>query len=40
MSKNRKLSVLVGLDIKQDPISKITKAKEAGGVAQMVEHLP
>jgi hypothetical protein len=26
--------------IKQDSISKITKAKRAGDVAQVVEHLP
>jgi hypothetical protein len=25
---------------KQDPVSKITRAKRAGGVAQAVEHLP
>jgi hypothetical protein len=25
---------------KLDPIRKITKAKRAGGMAQMVEHLP
>jgi hypothetical protein len=24
----------------QDPISKITKAKRASGVAQVIEHLP
>jgi hypothetical protein len=30
---NRGIVVQGGLDIKQDPISKITKAKRAGGVA-------
>jgi hypothetical protein len=25
---------------KQDPITKITRAKKAGGVAKVVEHLP
>jgi hypothetical protein len=32
--------VQVSLGKKQDPISKITRAKKAGGVAQAVEHLP
>jgi hypothetical protein len=29
-----------GLDQKQDPISKITRAKRAGGGAQAAKHLP
>jgi hypothetical protein len=28
------------LDIKQNPIPKITKAKRGKGMTQMVEHLP
>jgi hypothetical protein len=35
-SRNRKISVQV---TKQDPISKITYAKRAGGMVQVVEHL-
>jgi hypothetical protein len=31
--------VQAGLDLKQDPISKITKAKLAGSMAQVVECL-
>jgi hypothetical protein len=30
----------VGLGKKCNPISKITRAKRAGGIAQLVEHLP
>jgi hypothetical protein len=30
----------IGLGKKQDPISKISRAKNAGGVTQAVEHLP
>jgi hypothetical protein len=37
---NRRISVQPSLREKQDPISKITKAKRAGGMAQAVEHLP
>jgi hypothetical protein len=29
-----------GVDRKRDPISKITRAKKAGVVAQVVQHLP
>jgi hypothetical protein len=32
--------VQVGAIIKGDPVSTITIAKRAGGVAQVVEHLP
>jgi hypothetical protein len=39
-SINRSTVVPAGLDIKQDPIPKISKAKTAGNVAQVVEHLP
>jgi hypothetical protein len=33
---NRRIAVQAELDKKQDPISKITRAKRAGGVAQVV----
>jgi hypothetical protein len=39
-STNRRTVVQAGLGIKWDPISKITNTKRAGGVAQVVEHLP
>jgi hypothetical protein len=39
-SINRKMTIKVCLGIKRDPLSKINKAKRAGGVAQVVEHLP
>jgi hypothetical protein len=29
-----------GPGIKQDPVSKITSVKGAGGIAQVVDHLP
>jgi hypothetical protein len=38
-STSRKNEIQVGLGLKQDAISKITKAK-SWGVAQVVEHLP
>jgi hypothetical protein len=38
-SINRRISIQVSLGIKQDTTSKITKAKGAGGVAQVVECL-
>jgi hypothetical protein len=38
-SINRRI-IQVDPEKKQDPISKITKAKRARGVAQVVEHLP
>jgi hypothetical protein len=34
-STNRRTEVQAGLGIKQDPISKITEAKRAKGIAQM-----
>jgi hypothetical protein len=39
-STNRRIIVQGCLGIKQNPISKITKAKRAGGVVQVVECLP
>jgi hypothetical protein len=33
------IAVQASLVMKQDPISKITKAERAGGVTQVVEHL-
>jgi hypothetical protein len=39
-SINRKITVQVCLGKKQDPISKITRAKMAAGVANVVECLP
>jgi hypothetical protein len=36
---NKKITVHAGLGQKQDPISKITNVKRAGGVAQVVECL-
>jgi hypothetical protein len=39
-STNRKSLVQAGLGIKQDPASKITKAKRAGSMAQAIEYLP
>jgi hypothetical protein len=39
-STNGRIPVWDSLGIKQEPISEITKAKRAGGVIQMVEHLP
>jgi hypothetical protein len=38
--KNRRIKVKASLNIKQDPISKITNAKRVGRVAQVVECLP
>jgi hypothetical protein len=38
-STTRRIMVQVSLGIKQDPISKITRAKRASGVTQVVEHL-
>jgi hypothetical protein len=38
-SRNRRIMIQVGLGKVRDPISKITRAKWAGGVAQVVEHL-
>jgi hypothetical protein len=40
MSGNKRIEVQVGLDKKQDAISKITRVKMAGGMAKVVEHLP
>jgi hypothetical protein len=37
---SRKIRVQADLGIKQDPVSKITKTKKAGYVAQEVENLP
>jgi hypothetical protein len=34
-----RITIQIGLGIKQDPISKITNTKRAGGVAQVIEHL-
>jgi hypothetical protein len=34
------IKVCTGLDIKQDAISKTTRAKRAGGMSQIVECLP
>jgi hypothetical protein len=39
-ASTRRIVVQAGQDRKQDPISKITRAKRAGGVDQAVEHLP
>jgi hypothetical protein len=39
-SINRRIKVPAGPDKKQDPIPKITKAKRAVGVAQVVKCLP
>jgi hypothetical protein len=38
-STNRRIKIQTSPGIKQDPISKITSAKRAGGMAQVVEHL-
>jgi hypothetical protein len=37
--KNRRIKVQLAWAKKQDPISKITRGKRTGGVAQVVEHL-
>jgi hypothetical protein len=39
-STNKRIMVQAGLGVKRDPISKITKDKRAGGVAQVVKCLP
>jgi hypothetical protein len=39
-SINRRTGVQGCLSKKQDPISKITQAKRAGGMAQAVQYLP
>jgi hypothetical protein len=39
-SINRRITVQARLGKKQDPISKITRAKRVGGVKQAVEYLP
>jgi hypothetical protein len=39
-NKNRRIMVQAGPCIKQDPIWKIINTKKAGGVAQVVQHLP
>jgi hypothetical protein len=39
-STNRKIELQAGLDVKRDPISKITKAKRAGDMVQALQHLP
>jgi hypothetical protein len=39
-SSHQKIVVQVGLHITLNPISKATNAKRAGGIAQVVEHLP
>jgi hypothetical protein len=39
-SINRRIAVHASLGKKQDSISKITIAKRAGGVVQVVQHLP
>jgi hypothetical protein len=37
---NGRIVILVGLDIKWDASSKITRAKTTGGLAEVVEQLP
>jgi hypothetical protein len=37
---NRRITVQVSQGNNQDPISKITRAKKTGSMAQAVEHLP
>jgi hypothetical protein len=37
--QNLRITVQADLDRKQDPISKVTRTKRAGGMAQVVEHL-
>jgi hypothetical protein len=39
-SINRRIAVQPGPDIKRDPISKTANTKRAGGVAQVIAHLP
>jgi hypothetical protein len=39
-AQKRWMVVQVGWSRKQDPISKINRAKRAGGMVQVVEHLP
>jgi hypothetical protein len=39
-SINKRLAFQAGLDKKQDPSSKITRTKKAGGIAEAVESLP
>jgi hypothetical protein len=39
-STNRRIQAQVSPSIKKDTISRITKAKKAGRVAQVVEHQP
>jgi hypothetical protein len=39
-SLNRRTAVHTGLGKKQEPISKISRAKKAGGMAQEVKRLP
>jgi hypothetical protein len=38
-SKNRSTVVQANVGKKQDPISKLTRAKWAGGIAQAIQHL-
>jgi hypothetical protein len=37
---NRKIVVQASVDKKWNPISKLTRAKNAGGMTQVVKHLP
>jgi hypothetical protein len=39
-STNRRIDLQIGLGIKQYPDSKLTKAKRAGVMLQVVENLP
>jgi hypothetical protein len=39
-NENRRISVQAGLGKNEDPVSKITRAKKAGCMAHIVEHLP
>jgi hypothetical protein len=39
-STNRRFAIQASLSKKQDPTSKVNRAKRAGGVAQAAEHLP
>jgi hypothetical protein len=39
-SLNWNIIVQAGLGERQDPMSKITRAKRVGGMAQSVQHLP
>jgi hypothetical protein len=39
-SINSRIMVHAGLDKKQEPITKITRGKRAGDVAQAIEYMP